>query len=75
VPDRSGIADAIPEKFDRCTPGTHIPIIPEAEVKAMRPDCFLVIPWHFKDGILWREKKYLGNGGRHIFPFPEIEIV
>jgi hypothetical protein len=34
-----------------------------------------VLPWHFKAGILQREKKYLEAGGKMIFPFPEIEIV
>ena len=41
----------------------------------MNPDYFLVLPWHFKEGILQREQTYLSNGGRMIFPFPEIEIV
>ena len=41
----------------------------------MRPDYFLVLPWHFKEGILQREAEFLASGGRMIFPFPEIEIV
>lgn len=69
------IADVNSEKFGRVTPGTHIPIVSEAEAKAMNPDYFLVLPWHFKDGILRREKDYLSSGGKFIFPFPEIEIV
>lgn len=73
--DIPAIAEVNVEKFGRVTPGTHIPIISEAEAKAMRPDYFLVLPWHFKDGILRREKEYLANGGRFIFPFPEIEII
>lgn len=73
--DIPAIAEVNPEKFGRVTPGSHIPIISEAEARAMRPDYFLVLPWHFKDGILRREKEYLASGGRFIFPFPEIEIV
>jgi hypothetical protein len=73
--DIEAIAEVNTEKFDRVTPGTHIPIISEAEARAMQPDYFLVLPWHFKDGILRREKEYLANGGKFIFPFPEIEIV
>ena len=69
------IADVNPDKFGHVTPGTHIPILSEEEARAMKPDYFLVLPWHFKDGILRREKDYLANGGRLIFPFPEIEIV
>ena len=69
------IAEVNEEKFGRCTPGTHIPIISEAEARAMKPDYFLVLPWHFKDGILRREQEFLADGGKFIFPFPEIEIV
>lgn len=73
--DIPAIAEVNPEKFGHITPGSHIPIISEAEAKAMKPDYFLVLPWHFKEGILRREKEYLASGGRFIFPFPEIEIV
>jgi len=69
------IAEVNQDKFGALTPGTHIPIIPESEARAMKPDYFLVLPWHFKDGILRREKDYLAAGGKFIFPFPEIEIV
>jgi hypothetical protein len=69
------IAEVNEEKFGRVTPGTHIPIISEKEARAAKPDYFLVLPWHFKDGILRREKEFLANGGKFIFPFPEIEIV
>jgi hypothetical protein len=69
------IAEVNPDKFGAYTPGTHIPIIPEREARAMKPDYFLVFPWHFKDAIIHREAEFLGLGGRLIFPFPEIEIV
>jgi hypothetical protein len=73
--DIPAIAEVNPEKFGRVTPGTHIPIISEQQAKAMAPDYFLVLPWHFKDGIVRRERDYLASGGKFIFPFPEIEIV
>jgi hypothetical protein len=73
--DIPAIAEVNPEKFGHVTPGTHIPIVSEQEAKAMSPDYFLVLPWHFKDGILRRERDYLAAGGKFIFPFPEIEIV
>lgn len=69
------IAEVNTEKFGKVTPGTRIPIISEAEARAMQPDYFLVLPWHFKEGILQREKEYIAKGGKFIFPFPEIEIV
>ncbi|MCJ7778934.1 MAG: class I SAM-dependent methyltransferase [Sedimentisphaerales bacterium] len=69
------IADVNPDKLGCFTPGTRIPIISEKEARKMEPDYFFVLPWHFKDGILRREKEFLSSGGRMIFPFPEIEIV
>ena len=69
------IADVNTEKFGAYTPGTLIPIISEEEGRAMRPDYFVVLPWHFKTGIVQRERDYLASGGKLIFPLPEIEIV
>lgn len=69
------IAEVNPDKFGRLTPGTNIPIISEAEARAMNPDYFLVLPWHFKTSILEREKDFTSRGGKFIFPLPEIEIV
>jgi len=73
--DILAIAEVNEDKFGRVTPGTHIPIISEVEARAMKPDYMLVLPWHFKDGIVRREKDYLASGGHLILPFPEIEII
>jgi hypothetical protein len=69
------IAEVNSDKFGLVTPGTHIPIVPEEEARATRPDYFLVLPWHFRPEIINREQAYLASGGRMIFPFPAIEIV
>lgn len=69
------IADVNPLKYGCFTPGTNIPIVSEEDALKMRPDYYLVLPWHFKDGIIRREQNFLKAGGKLIFPFPEIEIV
>jgi hypothetical protein len=69
------IAEVNKDKFGCFTPGTHIPIISEEEARAMKPDYFLVFPWHFKHSILEREHAFVESGGKFIFPLPEIEIV
>ncbi|MFA5973321.1 MAG: class I SAM-dependent methyltransferase [Lentimicrobiaceae bacterium] len=69
------IAEVNETKFGSFTPGTHIPIISEKEAHAMKPDYFLVLPWHFKNSILEREKEFIAQGGKFIFPLPEIEII
>jgi hypothetical protein len=69
------IADVNPEKHGAFTPGTGIPIVSEEQAHATNPDFYLVLPWHFRDGILAREEKFRARGGKFIFPLPEIEIV
>lgn len=69
------IAEVNQDKFGCFTPGTLIPIVSEQEARAMKPDYYLVLPWHFKEGILRRESDFLASGGKMIFPFPEIEII
>lgn len=73
--DIDAIGEVNPDKFGRVTPGSQIPIVPEQEVRARRPDYAIVFPWHFRDAIIDREQEYLQAGGRLIFPLPEIEIV
>jgi hypothetical protein len=63
------------DKFGTYTPQTLIPIRSEAEVRALEPDYLLVLPWHFKQHFLQREKGYLARGGKLIFPLPRIEVV
>ncbi len=62
-------------KFNRYTPGSKIKILSEKHLNKKKPDYLLVLPWHFKDHIIKKEKKFLDNGGKLIFPLPEIEIV
>ncbi len=69
------IAEVNPDKFGSYTPGTLLPIISEAEAHILKPNYFLVLPWHFKENLLNREATFLAGGGRMIFPLPEIEII
>jgi hypothetical protein len=73
--DISCIAEVNSEKFGAYTPGTLIPIVSEQEAKARKPDYFMVLPWHFKKSIILREKAFLKNGGKLLFPLPYPEIV
>jgi hypothetical protein len=73
--DLEAIADVNEYKFGRQTPGTNILIVSEADAKKSGVDYFLVLPWHFKDNIIEREKEFLANGGKLIFPLPNIEII
>ena len=67
-------AERNPDKYGAYTLGTNIPIISEAQSRAMNPDYYLVLPWHFKKEFLEREKEALDNGTGFIFPIPTIDI-
>lgn len=73
--DLYAIADINEDKHGKFTPGTGISISSEESVKSEKPDYLLVLPWHFRTHILDREASYLRQGGKLIFPLPEIEIV
>ena len=63
------------KKYGLETPGSQIPIISEKEGKDYNPVGLIVFPWHFKKEIINREKEFLKNGGKLIFPLPTIEVV
>lgn len=68
------IADRNPNKYNLFTPGTKINIISEEKSRLINPDYYLVLPWHFKNEILFREKKIIKKGTKFIFPLPKISI-
>jgi hypothetical protein len=69
------IAEVNKFKHGRYTPGSKIKIISEEIAKKMNPDFFIVLPWHFKNFILDKEKKFLKQEKKIIFPLPDIEII
>ena len=69
------IVDVNPFKKYRITPGTNIKIISENDFLRKKVDYLLVLPWHFKNHILQKEKKFINNNGKFIFPLPDIEII
>ncbi|MCM8794743.1 MAG: class I SAM-dependent methyltransferase [Candidatus Omnitrophica bacterium] len=69
------IAEINEDKVGCFTPGTLIPIISEKAARAARPDVMMVLPWHFKKGIVARERNYLRTGGRLFFPLPSAHLV
>lgn len=68
-------AERNPDKYGAATLGTGIPIVSEADSRAMNPDYYLVLPWHFKQEFMEREKDTLRRGVGFIFPLPELDVV
>lgn len=68
-------ADRNPDKHGSETIRTRIPIISEEESRAMNPDYYLVLPWHFLDEFIERERDYLNGGGSLIVPLPNVRVL
>ncbi|MBC7405107.1 MAG: class I SAM-dependent methyltransferase [Cytophaga sp.] len=70
--DVTFVGEVNAEKFGCFTPGTWIPIIPEVELLAKKPDYVLVLPWHFRKFFI-ENKKF--SGMSLVFPLPYVEVV
>lgn len=68
------IVDSIPYKQGRYTPGTHIPIYPEARLEKDMPDYALLLAWNFADEILRKQEVYREKGGQFIITIPYLRI-
>jgi len=72
------IAEVNSFKFNKFAPGSNIKIISENDARKLKPDYFLVLPWHFKDFITKKEKNIYKNNSKKpklIFPLPKLKIV
>ena len=68
-------ADRNPDKWGSETIATKIPIVSEEDSRAMNPDYYLALPWHFLEEFLEREQEFLQRGGKFIVPLPEVRVV
>ncbi len=68
----SRIGEVNDTKYGCYTPGSLIPIVPEAEVLDSNPDYLLVLPWHFRSFF---EQSTRLKGRQLMFPLPTLELV
>lgn len=62
-------------KIGRFTPGTHLPVVPDAELLRAQPDFALLLAWNFGEEIMKNLEEYRRRGGRFIIPIPTPRIV
>lgn len=68
------VCDAAPSKQGKFLPGSHIPIVPESELKKEKPDTVLVFPWNIIDEIA-KELAYISKwNGRLAVAIPELKL-
>lgn len=72
--DIFSIGEVNAEKFDKFTPGSHIPIIKQEDLLKQKPDILMILPWHFRSTFIRTCEDFVSSGGKLLFPFPRIEI-
>jgi len=62
-------------KIGKFTPGTHIPVVPDAELMSRKPDYALLLAWNFAEEIMKNLDAFRQQGGKFIIPIPTPRIV
>ncbi|MCA9400226.1 MAG: class I SAM-dependent methyltransferase [Candidatus Omnitrophica bacterium] len=68
------ISDTTPNKINKLTPRTHIPIKPYEEFSRDHVNYTLLLAWNHEKEIRAKEEQYINRGGKFITFFPEVEI-
>jgi methylation protein EvaC len=69
------ISDSTPEKQGKFTPGSHIPIISQEEMRLSPPDYLVLFAWNHEKEILAKEAALTKQGVKWIRFVPNVEIL
>ena len=71
----SFLVDDNSEKHNLYSPGLHLPTLPSEALYQRKPDCLVVLAWHYVDPIVQRHQAFLTQGGQFLVPLPEIQLI
>ena len=69
------ICDAAPSKQGKYMPGSHIPILPPAQLAADRPDFLLILPWNISEEVRQQNARLKELGARFVTAVPELSVL
>lgn len=69
------VVDASPHKQNKYLPGSHIPIVNEIEIKKLKPDFIIILPWNIKEEIMNQLNYAKEWGCKFVIPIPKVRIV
>lgn len=68
------VVDRNPVKQGKCMPGSRIPIVDEAHLKAHRPDMILILPWNLREEVMAHLAYVRDWGGEFVMAVPALEV-
>ena len=69
------VVDKNPAKQGQYLPGSRIPIVDEAHLKAHRPSHILILPWNLKDEVMTQLSYVREWGGKFVMAVPALEVM
>jgi SAM-dependent methyltransferase len=69
------VVDKNPAKQEKYLPGSHIPVVNEAHLRADRPDFVLILPWNLKDEVMEQLAYVREWGGKFVTVVPRLELL
>jgi SAM-dependent methyltransferase len=68
------VVDRNPAKQGKFLPGSRIPIADESELRRVRPDYVLILPWNIRDEITAQLEYVTQWGGRFVTAVPALSV-
>jgi 2-polyprenyl-3-methyl-5-hydroxy-6-metoxy-1,4-benzoquinol methylase len=69
------VADANPHKQGKWLPASHVPVVNEQYLKAVRPDFVVILPWNLRQEITAQLGYIRDWGGKFVIPIPKLEVI
>lgn len=70
----SCVADRNPAKQGKHLPGSRIPIVSDRELRAIRPDYVVILPWNIRDEIIRQLADLHDQGTRFVTAIPALKV-
>lgn len=68
------VVDKNPAKQGQFLPGSRIPVVDEAHLRADRPDYVVILPWNLKEEVMSQLDDVRGWGGKFVVAVPELIV-
>lgn len=69
------ICDAAPSKQNKYMPGSHIPILPPAELAKRKPDWVIILPWNIAEEVTQQQQQVRAWGGKFVIAVPDLKVL